>query len=71
MLSEAGVLKAPAQTETVCYVDQNGEEHCNHDGSRRLDCRQPWCKFAALMSMRLAMRLSEAYARERKKLDVR
>lgn len=69
LLSQAGVLVARGVAQTNCAVI-NGELKCVHNGEPRMDCRQPWCRYGALMRMRLVNRLSEAYALERKKLGV-
>lgn len=71
LLSEAGVLQAPAVQETSCHLDaETGEAMCNHAGDPGKDCRQSWCRYAVLMRMRLFNRLGAAYARERNRLGV-
>lgn len=67
-LSEAGVLKTRGFPETSCRLI-DGEAICDNNGEpRTLDCRQAWCPYAALMRMRLIVRLRAAYARERRRL---
>lgn len=69
LLSNAGILKAPANEETTCRVDyETGEIVCDHNGDPSKDCRLPYCRHAALMRMRLVSRLGQVYARERKRL---
>ena len=69
-LSQAGVLRVRGKLETNCGIQhESGELVCCHSGGEpALDCRLPSCPYAALMRMRLVMRLRAAYALERSRL---
>ena len=70
-LSEAGVIRTRGSAETNCTANAaTGESVCvfQHSREPKIDCRQPWCPFAATMRMRLITRLRAVYALERRRL---
>lgn len=69
VLSQAGVIVARGRRETRCTLNaSSGELRCYLGHEPADDCRLRQCRYAALMRMRLLVRLREAYALERKRL---
>lgn len=62
-LSEAGVIKTKGRAEIICVGNECFEPEEPHG-----DCRAKDCPYAALMRMRLTIRLRAAYAHARNRL---